>query len=80
MSCVKPPVINTAMGAQVDAATSGKSATRFVPDDVAVEIEKAAEGSATARVMGSVTKVWYALDKFLPSAARRAMIRRLVGG
>lgn len=80
VTCVKPPVINTAMGAQVDAATSGKSASRFVADDVAAEIEKAADGPATARVMGSMTKVWYALDKFLPSPARRALIRRLVGG
>ena len=49
------------------------------PDHVAEAIQLAAEGKRVGYILGSSTKLWGWLDKFLPESGRRALVRYLTG-
>ena len=79
VTCVKPPVVNTAMGNVVSAQTGQKLGSDMQPDYVARAIEKAINGSRVSYVLGTPTKVWALLDKWLPEFVRRKMVGYLAG-
>ena len=79
VTCVKPPVVNTAMGNVVNAQTSQKLGSGMQPDYVANAIQIAVDGSRVGYVLGIPTRVWALLDKWLPEFARRKMVAYLAG-
>lgn len=79
VTSVKPPVVNTAMGHQLDPKLTSKMAMDMEPDHVAEAIQLAAEGKRVGYILGSSTKLWGWLDKFLPEFGRRALVRYLTG-
>ena len=79
VTAVKPPVVNTAMGHQLDATTTKKMGINMQPEHVAEAIQIAVEGSRIGYILGTSTKLWGWLDKFLPEAGRRALVRYLTG-
>lgn len=79
VTCVKPPVVNTAMGNMVRAETAQKNTSDMQPEQVAQAIQKAVEGKRVGYVLGGATGIWAVFDKFLPEAARRKMTQYLTG-
>ena len=79
VTAVKPPVVNTAMGHQLDDTTTKKLGINMQPEHVAEAIQIAVEGSRIGYILGTSTKMWGWLDKFLPEAGRRALVRYLTG-
>lgn len=77
VTSVKPPLINTAMGHQLDAEATGKMGINLQPEDVAETIQQAVEGRRTSYLMGGSTKLWALLDKLLPESARHWLVRYL---
>lgn len=78
VTCVKPPVINTAMGRAVASIIPQRAPVTYGPEDVARWIQKAAEGRGTSFPMGMAMSVYYWLDKLLPNPLRHAMARYLM--
>tara|TARA_R110002110_G_scaffold205066_1_gene416760 strand:+ start:164967 stop:165716 length:750 start_codon:yes stop_codon:yes gene_type:complete len=79
VTCVKPPVIATAMGEELLQRVPQKLGTQLQPEEVAALIEKAATGSGTSYLLGMPAKIWYALDKLLPNTLRHSLTRYLTG-
>lgn len=79
VTAIKPPVINTAMGAAVAVELSQKLGTNLQAEDVAEAIQQAAEGRGTSHVMGLSTRFWQLLDTLLPNPLRHALTRYLSG-
>jgi len=79
VTSVKPPVVNTAMGDVVNAQLSQKLGPGMEPDYVAKAIHKAVEGHRVGYVLGTPTKVWALLDKWLPDFARQKLVGYLAG-
>lgn len=79
VTCVKPPVVDTAMGNVVSSQSSQKLGTDMQPDYVANAIQTAVDGNRVGYVLGTSTKVWALLDKWLPEFARRKMVAYLAG-
>ncbi|MDH4039795.1 MAG: SDR family oxidoreductase [Gammaproteobacteria bacterium] len=77
VTSVKPPVINTAMGHQLHPQLTEKMGVDMQPDHVAEAIQMAAEGTRMGHVLGTSAKLWSILDKFLPEAGRRRLVRYL---
>jgi NAD(P)-dependent dehydrogenase (short-subunit alcohol dehydrogenase family) len=79
VTCVKPPVVNTAMGNVVSAQMSQQLGSDMQPDYVANAIHIAVDGNRVGYILGTSTKVWALLDKWLPDFARRKMVCYLAG-
>jgi NAD(P)-dependent dehydrogenase (short-subunit alcohol dehydrogenase family) len=79
VTSVKPPVVNTAMGHQLDAKLTEKMAMNMQPEHVAEAIQLAAEGKRMGYLLGTSARLWGLLDKFLPDSGRRALTRYLSG-
>lgn len=79
VTCVKPPLVNTAMGHQVDPKITDKLVMDMEPEYVAEAIQIAVEGRRGGYVLGTSTRLWACLDKFLPESGRRSLIRYLTG-
>lgn len=77
VTCIKPPVINTAMGAQVSANMSQKLASTLAVEDVPALIQRAAQGRGTSFPMGGSARAWYLLDKLLPNGLRHRLAHYL---
>jgi NAD(P)-dependent dehydrogenase (short-subunit alcohol dehydrogenase family) len=77
VTSVKPPVINTAMGHQLHPKLTEKMAVSMQPEHVAEAIQMAAEGNRMGHVLGTSAKLWSILDKLLPEAGRRRLVRYL---
>ena len=77
VTSVKPPVVNTAMGHQLDPKLTQKMAMDMEPDHVAESIQLAVEGSGVGYILGTSARLWAWLDKFLPEAGRRRLVRYL---
>jgi NAD(P)-dependent dehydrogenase (short-subunit alcohol dehydrogenase family) len=77
VTSVKPPVINTAMGHQLHPKLTEKMAISMQPEHVAEAIQMAAEGNRVGHVLGTSAKLWSILDKLLPEAGRRRLVRYL---
>jgi NAD(P)-dependent dehydrogenase (short-subunit alcohol dehydrogenase family) len=79
VTSVKPPVINTAMGHQLDPKLTEKMAVDMEPSHVAEAIQLAVEGNRVSYILGTSAKLWKFLDKYLPERGRRALARYLSG-
>ncbi|MFT4824568.1 MAG: NAD(P)-dependent dehydrogenase (short-subunit alcohol dehydrogenase family) [Halioglobus sp.] len=79
VTCVKPPVVNTAMGNMLRAETAHKNTSDMQPEEVAQAIQNAVEGKRVGYVLGTSTGIWALLDKLLPESARRKLTLYLVG-
>jgi NAD(P)-dependent dehydrogenase (short-subunit alcohol dehydrogenase family) len=79
VTSVKPPVVNTAMGHQLDPKTTEKLGINMQPEHVAEAIQLAVEGKRAGYILGSSARLWALLDKFLPESGRRRLVRYLTG-
>lgn len=79
VTSVKPPVVNTAMGHQLQPQLTAKMGIDMQPDHVAEAIQLAVEGNRAGYILGTSTKLWSWLDKLLPESGRRALTRYLTG-
>jgi len=79
VTCVKPPVVKTAMGDAVNAGYGDSRGRDMSAQDVARAIHKAVEGDRDGYLLGGPARIWALLDSVLPDGARRALTRRLVG-
>ena len=79
VTCVKPPVVQTAMGERVNAGYGNTSAATMPADTVARAIQRAVEGNKESYVLGTTGNAWYWLDRLLPQGLSRSLTRRLVG-
>ena len=79
VTSVKPPLVNTAMGHQVDPKITEKLVMDMEPDYVAEAIQIAVEGRRVGYVLGTSARLWAWLDKFLPESGRRRLVRFLTG-
>ncbi len=79
VTSVKPPVVNTAMGHQLDPRLTEKMAANMEPEHVAEAIQMAVEGRRIGYVLGTSARLWGWLDKFLPESGRRGLVRYLTG-
>ncbi|MFT7288020.1 MAG: NAD(P)-dependent dehydrogenase (short-subunit alcohol dehydrogenase family) [Halieaceae bacterium] len=77
VTSVKPPLVNTAMGHQVDPRITQKLAMDMEPEYVAQAIQTAVEGNRIGYVLGTSARLWALLDKFLPESGRRRLVRYL---
>jgi NAD(P)-dependent dehydrogenase (short-subunit alcohol dehydrogenase family) len=77
VTSVKPPVVNTAMGHQLDPKLTQKMAMDMEPEHVAEAIQLAVEGSRVGYILGTSARLWAWLDKFLPQSGRRRLVRYL---
>lgn len=79
VTSVKPPIVNTAMGHQLDPRLTSKLGVDLEPDHVAEAIQMAAEGSRMGYLLGTSAKLWGWVDRLLPDAGRRWLVRYLSG-
>lgn len=79
VTCVKPPVVPTAMGDQVPDQLTEKMKVNFTPEKVADAVIKAASGKRPGYVLGWESVVWSKLDRLLPWFARRSLLGALSG-
>lgn len=79
VTCVKPPVIKTNMGAEVEARLNTRLPVVFRPEDVATTIQRAAEGCDTDYFVDWSTWAWSLIDRLLPNPLRHALTRYLLG-
>jgi NAD(P)-dependent dehydrogenase (short-subunit alcohol dehydrogenase family) len=79
VTSVKPPVVNTAMGHQLDAKLTEKMAMNMEPEHVAEAIQMAVEGRRIGYVLGTSARLWGRLDRLLPESGRRWLVRYLTG-
>ena len=79
VTSVKPPLVNTAMGHQVDPQITRKMVMDMEPEHVAESIQMAVEGNRIGYVLGTSARLWALLDKFLPETGRRWLVRYLTG-
>ncbi len=74
---VKPPVVNTAMGHQLDPQLTERMAADMEPEQVAEAIQLAAEGKRASHLLTTATRAWASVDKLLPESGRRWVTRKL---
>lgn len=79
VTCVKPPIIKTSMGADAEARLNSRLPVVFGPEDVAATIQRAAEGRGTEYFVGWSTWAWSLIDRLLPNPLRHALTRYLSG-
>jgi len=79
VTSVKPPVVNTAMGHQLDPRLTQRLSSDMEPEHVAEAIQLAVQGNRMGYLLGTSGKVWGFLDKHLPEAGRRWLTRYLTG-
>ena len=79
VTSVKPPVVNTAMGHQLDPKLTEKMAVNMEPEHVAEAIQMAVEGRRIGYILGTSARLWGWLDKLLPESGRRGLVRYLTG-
>jgi NAD(P)-dependent dehydrogenase (short-subunit alcohol dehydrogenase family) len=77
VTSVKPPVVNTAMGHQLDPKLTEKMAMDMEPSHVAEAIQLAVEGKRVGYVLGTSARLWSWLDRLLPESGRRGLVRYL---
>lgn len=79
VTSVKPPIVNTAMGHQLDPRLTQKLGVDMEPDHVAEAVQMAAEGKRVGYLLGTSARLWGWVDKLLPEPGRRRLVRYLSG-
>ena len=77
VTAVKPPVVNTAMGHQLEPKLTERMAMDMEPEHVAEAIQMAVDGRRIGYVLGTSARLWSWLDRFLPESGRRRLVRYL---
>ena len=77
VTSVKPPIVNTAMGHQLDPQLTEKLGVDLEPEHVAEAVQMAAEGKRVGYLLGTSARAWGWVDKFLPESGRRWLVRYL---
>ena len=77
VTSVKPPVVNTAMGHQLEAQLTERMAMDMEPEHVAEAIQMAVDGKRIGYVLGTSARLWSWLDRLLPESGRRRLVRYL---
>lgn len=77
VTSVKPPLVNTAMGHSLRPELSSKLSVDMEPEYVAEAIDMAVTGKHMGYVLGTSARMWSWLDKLLPEAGRRRLVRYL---
>jgi NAD(P)-dependent dehydrogenase (short-subunit alcohol dehydrogenase family) len=77
VTSVKPPVVNTAMGHQLEARLTERMAMDMEPEHVAEAIQMAVDGKRIGYVLGTSARLWSWLDRLLPESGRRRLVRYL---
>lgn len=79
VTSVKPPLVNTSMGHSVVPALTKKMTVDLEPEDVAIAIEEAVQGSSVGYLLSAKGKLWGCVDKYLPDFGRHGLARWLCG-
>ena len=79
VTSVKPPIVNTAMGHQLSPQLAEKLGVDMEPEHVAEAIQMAAEGKRVGYLLGTSARLWGWVDRLLPEAGRRGLVRYLTG-
>ena len=79
VTSVKPPIVNTAMGHQLNPQLTQKLGVDMEAEHVAEAIQMAAEGKRMGYILGTSAKLWGWVDKMLPESGRRKLVRYLTG-
>ncbi len=77
VTAVKPPVVNTAMGHQLEPKLTERMAMDMEPEHVAEAIQMAVDGRRIGYVLGTSARLWSWLDRLLPESGRRRLVRYL---
>lgn len=77
VTSVKPPIVNTAMGHQLDPKLTQKLGVDMEPEHVAEAIQMAAEGKRMGYLLGTSARLWGWVDNILPDSGRRRLVRYL---
>lgn len=79
VTCIKPPIINTQMGAAASTYLSENSVPGLEPIVVAETIDQAIQKGGTGHLIGTKSKAWSLLDRWLPEAGREWVARKVLG-
>jgi NAD(P)-dependent dehydrogenase (short-subunit alcohol dehydrogenase family) len=79
VTAVKPPLVNTQMGHAVRPELMKKFSVDMEPEDVAEAVQRAAEGNRTGYLLGTSSRIWAWVDKYLPEGGRHWLTRYLTG-
>ncbi len=79
VTSIKPPVVDTSMGHQLNSQLAEKTGSHLSPEFVAAAVQRAAEGGRSGYFVGALTTIWSLLDRVLPDVARRRLTRYLTG-
>jgi len=74
---IKPPVIDTAMGASVHQNLTKNMPIEFSTEDVAQLMFKAVDDNKTSYLIGFKTKAWVFINRFLSIKARMKLVKLL---
>lgn len=79
VTCVKPPVVQTSMGAAVPDRLTQGGKIDVAPEDVADLVVTAANGNKVSYLLGWETRLWGKLDRLMPWFIRRRFVARMAG-
>lgn len=72
VTCVKPTLVDTPMGHDVQSGTGSSQAISLQASDIAAAIDRAVSGNRISYVVGA--GIWPILDKFLPQSLRAKLV------
>ena len=78
VTSLKPPPINTSMGAALDPKHTERTPINMEPEAVAEAAFNAYTQRYPHHVLGGNTKAWYVLDRLLPARLREGLTRYLM--
>ena len=79
VTCIKPPVIDTAMGRSLDPRHIKDMMWEMKPDDVASAVYGLTRRRELHHVLGSSTRRWHRLSRLFGMGVSRWLTRRLTG-
>jgi len=79
VTCLKPAPINTAMGHQLDPRHTSKMAITIEPAEVAEVAFRAVSYRQPHHFVGTTTRWWHFVNRFLSMRWRERLVRRLMG-
>jgi NAD(P)-dependent dehydrogenase (short-subunit alcohol dehydrogenase family) len=79
VTSIKPPVVDTSMGHQLNPRLVAKTGSHLSPESVAETVQRAARGGRSGYFVGARAIIWSLLDRLMPDFARRRLTRYLAG-
>lgn len=78
VTCVKPPIVDTAMGREVNDLLDIPGGIEMTVEQVAEAVEEAAYGYQVGKVLGLRSQLLYLCMRLLPESARLWLMRRVL--